>query len=135
MNIKDLQEKYKLEKTDFWEMKFGGKAVWIITHDGVEKIAAMEKIKLVKIKVLNSEPTFARFLITMSKVLPAATAVEYVQVITTVGEASKENCKSNYYGCMAEKRGIDRAVLKLINAYQYGIYSDAESEDFKRDKQ
>ena len=33
---------------------------------------------------------------------------------------------------MAEKRGIDRAVLKLINAYEYGIYSDVEADDFKQ---
>ena len=33
---------------------------------------------------------------------------------------------------MAEKRGVDRCVLKLINAYEYGIYSDVESDDFKK---
>ena len=42
MKITDLQKKYELEKTDFWEMKFGGRAIWIITHDGCEKIAAKE---------------------------------------------------------------------------------------------
>ena len=44
MNIKDLAEKYNLEKSDFWEMKFGGKSNWIITHDATEKIADREKI-------------------------------------------------------------------------------------------
>ena len=42
MGIKDLAEKYKLGKSDFWEMKFGGKSMWIITHDAVEKIADMD---------------------------------------------------------------------------------------------
>ena len=33
---------------------------------------------------------------------------------------------------MAEKRGIDRCVLKLINAYEYGISSEVEAEDFRK---
>ena len=35
---------------------------------------------------------------------------------------------------MAEKRGIDRCVLKLINAYEYGVYSEVEADNFKKDK-
>ena len=31
---------------------------------------------------------------------------------------------------MAEKRGIDRCILKLIRAYQYGISSEVEADDF-----
>ena len=55
-----------------------------------------------------------------------------VDSITSVGEADNRNSKNNYYGSMAEKRGIDRCVLKLIQAYQYGIYSEVEADDFKR---
>ena len=33
---------------------------------------------------------------------------------------------------MAEKRGIDRCVLQLINAYEYGISSEVEADDFAR---
>ena len=32
----------------------------------------------------------------------------------------------------AEKRGVDRCVLKLINAYEYGISSEVEADDFKK---
>ena len=35
---------------------------------------------------------------------------------------------------MAEKRCIDRCILKLINAYEYGIYSDSEADSFKKPK-
>jgi hypothetical protein len=35
---------------------------------------------------------------------------------------------------MAEKRGIDRCVLKLINAYQYDISSEVEADDFSDGK-
>lgn len=33
---------------------------------------------------------------------------------------------------MAEKRGVDRCVLKSINAYQYGISSEVEAEEFRK---
>jgi hypothetical protein len=33
---------------------------------------------------------------------------------------------------MAEKRAKDRVCLALINAYEYGVYSDVEAEDFKK---
>jgi len=38
----------------------------------------------------------------------------------------------NYLLAMGEKRGKDRIILKLINAYEYGIYSDVEADDFAR---
>ena len=121
--LKELAKKYNLNKNDFWQHKQSGK--YIILHDAVEKIASMEQIEIVDFKVLNSEQGFARFLITMAK---------GNKKVTTIGEADSKNCVSGYKGMIAEKRGIDRCVLKLINAYQYGIYSDSESDDFKKPK-
>ena len=127
MEIKDLAEKYNLDKTvDFWKHKQSGK--WIITHDACEKIASMENIILAKWETLNSERDFCRFLITMA--MPMKDSAE--KLISSIGEASKENCQSKYYGSMAEKRGVDRCILKLINAYEYGIYSDSEADSFKK---
>ena len=125
MRIKELAKKYNLGKDDFWEFKRGQKSMWIITHDAIEKIAIIENIELTKFEVLNSEVDFARFLITMKK---------GDRTIISVGEASTKNCTSNYYGALAEKRGIDRCVLKLIKAYEYGIYSDVEADAFKQAK-
>lgn len=121
MKIKDIQAKYELSKDDFWLHQQSGQ--WILTHNAVEKIANMEGVELVDIKVLNSEVDLVRFLITMK--LGAKT-------ISTIGEADRKNCHSQYLGAMAEKRGIDRGVLKLINAYEYGISSEEEAEDFKQ---
>ena len=127
MEIKELANKYKLDpKNDFWKHKQSGK--WIITHDAYEKIASMEGIILAKWETLNSERDFCRFLITMA--MPMKDSTE--KLIASIGEASKENCQSKYYGSMAEKRGVDRCILKLINAYEYGIYSDSEAESFKK---
>ena len=121
MNIKELAKKYGLIEGDFWNHKQSGQ--WILTHDAVEKIATIEGILMVNIETLNSEKDLVRFLITMAK---------GGDTITSVGEADDKNCFSGYKGCMAEKRGVDRCVLKLINAYEYGISSEVEAEDFKK---
>ena len=49
------------------------------------------------------------------------------------GEADlKLNCTARYPYAMAEKRLKDRLTLKLISAYEYGIYSEEEAEAFKK---
>ena len=123
--IKDIQKKYELSKepnVDFWHHQQSGQ--WILTHNAVEKIAVQEGIKLVDIKVLNSEVDLVRFLVTMSN--PSG------GIIKSIGEADRKNCHSQYLGCMAEKRGIDRCVLKLLNFYQHGISSEVEADDFAK---
>ena len=121
MNIKELQKKYQLEKDDFWHHQQSNQ--WIITHNAVEKIANIEGVELIDIKVLNSEIDFLRFLVTMKLA---------DKTISSIGEAAQSNCFSKYKGAMAEKRGIDRCVLKLINAYEYGISSEVEADDFAK---
>ena len=124
MTINDIQEKYELSKepnVDFWKHQQSGQ--WILTHAAVEKIAGQEGVEMVDIKVLNSEVDLVRFLITMKL---------GDTHITSIGEADRKNCHSQYLGCMGEKRGIDRCVLKLIDAYQYGISSEVEADDFAK---
>jgi len=122
MDIKELGLKYNLDREkDVWNCH----GSWIISHNAVEKIMAIEAIELVSIESLYQTETSSRFLVTCKK---------GSKRIITVGEASNDNCTSKYYGAMAEKRGIDRAVLKLINAYEYGIYSDVEADSFKKPK-
>ena len=51
--------------------------------------------------------------------------------ITSVGEAQKGlNTATNYIGCIAEKRGVDRCILKLINAHDI-MFSDEDFADKK----
>ena len=120
MKIKELAEKYELTNDDFWKHKQSGK--WILTHDACTIIAHKEGIILESFDSLYQSDSECRFLIGMSK---------DGRIVKSVGEAGKSNCTSKYLGCMAEKRGRDRCVLKLINAYEYGIYSEEESDDFK----
>ena len=123
MNIKDIQKKYNLSLDDFWEHKQSKS--WILTHDACSKIGNQESIELVDINVINSEPDLVRILVTMKKGSIS---------ITTFGEADRKNCFNPYLSCMAEKRGRDRAILKLINAYEYGVYSEIEADDFDKKK-
>ena len=121
MNIKELSKKYNLTKDDYWKESRSKK--WIISHDACEKIADMEGIIFGLPQILNSEQNFVRMVISGKK---------GDVLIWSIGEADNKNCKNLYFGAMAEKRGKDRVILKLINAYEYGIYSDVEADDFKK---
>ena len=126
MTINDIAKEYNLSKeanVDFWHHKQSGQ--WILTHNAIEKIATSEKINLIEWEVLNSTEDLCRFKMTMQM---------RDKQVTSIGEADRKYCKSQYIGCIAEKRGIDRCVLKLINAYQYGISSEVEADDFKNPK-
>ena len=160
MNIKELASKYELAENDFWELrKNSGK--WIITHDACEKIAVTEGIVFEKPEYNYNIPTTLtengekvrtsaygkeKFNNAWSGTCQKHTGAVSMVVwgykkdnpdykIWTTGEADASNCTSTYYGAMAEKRGKDRIILKLINAYEYGIYSDVEADDFgKKEK-
>jgi hypothetical protein len=121
MNIKELSKKYNLTKEDYWQESRSKK--WIITHDACQKIGDMEGIIFGPPQVLNSEQNFVRMVISAKK---------GEVLMWSIGEADNKNCKNLYFGAMAEKRGKDRVILKLINAYEYGIYSDVEADNFQK---
>ena len=123
MDIKTLADKYSLKKSDFWEMRFGGKSNWIITHDAVEKIADVEKIIFHLPQVFRDSN---------SNVAMLGEASKGDKRVWSTGESSSYNNKNPYNFAMCEKRLKDRLVLKIINAYEYGIYSDVEADDFKK---
>ena len=160
MNIKELADKYELGTDDFWELrKNSGK--WIITHDACEKIAQTEgivfdppvivsyqpavvtengeKVQQVKYGRESWKPAWAGTC--QKKTGDVAMIITGYKMnlpdykVWTTGEANALNCTNEYLFAMAEKRGKDRVVLKLINAYEFGIYSDVEADSFgKADK-
>ena len=120
MVIKTFVTKYGLDpKKDMWDCHGN----WILTHDAVTKIGHKEKIVLESIESIYQSETSCRFLVTMSK---------GDAKITSVGEADTKNCKISFVASISEKRGIDRCILKLVNAYEYGVYSEIEADDFER---
>ena len=161
MDIKQLADKYELTKDDFWELRKNSNK-WIITHDACEKIAVQENIVFEPPQIINYTPTIitengekvqkvTKWGTQTWKPAWAGTCQrksgDVAMIITgykqdnpdykiwTTGEANGDNCTMNYLMAMSEKRGKDRIILKLINAYEYGIYSDVEADDFaKHDK-
>ena len=129
MIINDLAKKHGFTKdVDYWQHQQSGQ--WILKHDAITKIANAENIKLTKIVSLFQSDICVRFLVSMELFVDDKS----VREITSVGEADTTNVKQKpaYLGCIAEKRGIDRCVLKLINAYEYGISSEVEADNYKQ---
>ena len=129
--IKQLADKYNLEKDDFWQLPNNPK-VWIIKHDAVERIAKQEG-------VIFENPTIVEH--SREHCVLLGTAVMFTEYDDpdskieewTFGEADKKtNCHNNYIFAMAEKRLKDRLTLKIVGAYEYGIYSDTEADSFKQ---
>ena len=54
------------------------------------------------------------------------------KLIETFGEASPNNNQNSYPVAIAEKRSLSRCVLKLTQLYQYQVFSEDESDQFKR---
>tara|TARA_R100001594_G_scaffold35822_1_gene65395 strand:- start:365 stop:970 length:606 start_codon:yes stop_codon:yes gene_type:complete len=129
--IKKVAEKYKLKlptsqkdmSGDFWCI---GKN-YIIFHDSLTKIAKIEGIVFHKpqVEILYNDNNF--FGVAM---MGEAELDGYK--IWTSADSTKENTMAKYYFNMAEKRLRDRQVLKLLDLYEYGLYSDVEADDFKK---
>ena len=126
--LKEIKEKFNLGKDDFWEMKRGGKSMWILTHDACEKIAYQAGIvfHMPDPKLSCTEPP---------NVVLYGSATLGNRTEWSNGEANPTNCKMPYMNAMAEKRLKDRLTLKLINAYEYQIYSEIEADTFEKPKE
>ena len=138
--LRRIRDRYSLGREDFWQQKFSkGRDLVLLTHDACEKIAAIEGIIIEEPTCFFDLPKKTYVLLASAR-LPAREAFvdqdgnEYearaeVGPVWSLGEADPDNCRMGYRAAMAEKRLKDRLILKLINAYEYGIYSQDEIED------
>ena len=123
--IKEKYVKYGLTKDDIYKHQH----YLIITRSGIEKIQAIENIKI-WYECIKCEPNFAAV---------KATGVKDELTIETFGSALKGgfkdgNCNSWYVMEMAEKRAMSRVVLKLTGFYELGVFGEDESEEFKQNQ-
>lgn len=121
--IENFKHKYKLEAGDFWELT-QKKGTWVINHKACEKIAYIEGYTWV-LEVLNFSPD-----IVIKCTMQTADKTISMQ---SLGEATPKNTFNQYPYAMAEKRAVDRCILKLANAYGY-IYSEDESKEFEQER-
>ena len=122
--IKNAYNKYGLTRDDVYKHQH----YIIITRSGIEKIQAIENIKL-DYEIIKCEKDFC---------VIKAIAIKGKEIIQTFGSALKGNgfkdgnTMSWYVVEMAEKRAMSRAVLKMTGLYELGVFGEDESEEFKR---
>lgn len=141
-NLAALYKKYNLTKDDYYQHKH----YTIITRQGIDKIQACEKINI-EYDVIKCEKDFAVIKANANvgdyKVQTFGSALYGEKVLVKTEWNGKETTKwkdtgttQTYYVMeMAEKRAMSRAVLKLTGFYELGVFSEDESEDFKKEKQ
>jgi|TARA_R110000787_G_scaffold1178_2_gene4173 hypothetical protein len=122
--LKEMFIHYGLNKEDIFKHKSFGFV--IVTRTGIEKIMAKDNITLTY-EVVRCETDFAAVKCTASM-----DSKNGVIKIPTYGTAQTKNCQSTYYLEMAEKRAKARAVLQITNFYSLGVYSEVESDEFRK---
>jgi len=96
---------------------------WVVLHKALEVVAAATGVKFEKPVWIESDPEkkIAVLLVTGS----LGDRTEW-----SIGECATYNNKNAYPYAMAEKRGKDRVILKLVGLHGY-VYSEDEADDFK----
>ena len=124
--FKVLAEENNLTKDHFFKAPQG---YVIITRQGIERIQAYRGIR-VKNDIVSLSDDLKYCVV---KAYGEMTQKDGLPMLMeTYGEASPENAKQKYKVAMAEKRALSRVVLKLSGLYEIGVYSEDESDDFKR---
>lgn len=114
----------------------------IITRGGIEKIMAKKNIAYdIEKFFISEEMVVYRIRATMTTTSSKETESGHedsisTKTIVTTGEWNITHAKKKkdgelvpyYASAMAEKRGVSRAVLKLMNLYEHGVFG--EDEDF-----
>ena len=141
--IKKIAEKYRLslpkdqnDKTkDIWCVGMN----FILKHDAVSRIANQEGVEFdePKVEIIHDTEAFYGVAIMGKGRLGriADGGEDYTKEVWTTSDATRDNVKGKggYFFNMAEKRWKDRLTLKLLDLYEYGLYSDVEAEDFKKE--
>lgn len=138
--LRELAERYKLTGKDFF--KHPSQGFIIITRAGVEKIMSHDKITVTyEVCPILSKGQDDCVIKATAEVVDAEGEVYTVE---SYGSANYYNCpvkKSkaghtlpHYPVETAEKRAKARAVLQITGFYSEGVFSEDESDDFKRPK-
>ena len=141
--IKKIADKYRLslpkdqnDKTkDIWCVGIN----FILKHDAVSRIANHEGVEFFEPRVeilYNNTDFFGVAIMGKGRLVRIADGGEdYTKEVWTTSDATRDNVKGKggYFFNMAEKRWKDRLTLKLLDLYEYGLYSDVEAEDFKKE--
>lgn len=136
--LRELAERYNLTGKDFF--KHPSQGFIIITRTGVEKIMAHDKITVTYEVV--PELTENQENCCIKAIAEKIDANGEVYTVESFGSANHYNCSvkttkngrtlPHYPVETAEKRAKARAVLQITGFYSEGVFSEDESDDFKR---
>ena len=112
---------------DLFELKKGGKSIWIIKREGIEKIQYNNDIQ-VKFEWIHMQPNYA-----VVKGTGTKGDWDTGLIVESFVESTPENTKQKppYHSAMAEKRALSRVVLKIVGAYKFGVFGEDEADEFK----
>ena len=117
--IADVLRKHGFGPESCWDCH----GTWVIYHKVLERIAMTAGIKFDAPQIIESDGA--------NKIAAVCVTGHLGDVsIWSIGESAPDNCKNAYPWAMAEKRAIDRVVLKLIGL-SGDVYSEEEADDFK----
>jgi hypothetical protein len=118
----EFMKSYNINDDEVWEVRAGG--AWAVKHAALERVAA-------ELNITFEPPQLAEKDALGGTVAMLVVAKMGQRTEWSFGEASAKNCKNSYLYSMAEKRGKDRCILKLINAHG-ALYSEEEADDFAK---
>lgn len=120
--IEKIRKEYDLSKDDFWKLP-QGRDVWLVKHAALEVVAAKAGIVFEDPQIIEANGKDGVVALFVRGHLDKRS-------MWSTGEANPKNCKTSYPWAIAEKRAIDRVVLKLVGLHGL-VYSEEESDDFK----
>lgn len=97
---------------------------WIAYHRALERVAAIKGISFDKPEIAFKDDAG-------KSVTILVTGHMGERSVWSFGEAAPSNNKNSYPWAMAEKRAVDRVILKLIGLHG-SVYSEEEADDFKK---
>lgn len=125
--VKKILAQYDLKPEHaLWSLTRGNKTTMVMLHKYCELVGAKAGViidDLVEVET-NSASGIA--------VVKCYAHNDKMKVIT-YGEASPKNCRVAYPYAMAEKRAVDRAILKLVGLHGF-VYSEDEIDDTEDQK-
>jgi len=117
--VKDFMAEHKVANDEIWEVHG---SQWVVKHKALERIAAEKGITWDRPAMIEHDAANKIAVICVFGKLGERTE-------WSIGEASPANNKNAYCYAMAEKRGKDRVILKLLNGHG-SLYSESEADEF-----
>lgn len=115
--ILDFMALHKIASDEIWEVHGNS---WCIKHKALERAGAAAGITWDRPAMIETDSASGVVAICVFGKLGERTE-------WSIGEAAPKNNRNAYPYAMAEKRGKDRCILKLLNTHGY-LYSETEFE-------